>query len=431
MITNERQYRITKSQLANFEKAVKEFDFKEAKINSGSDLLVKAEFDALKSEYQVLGEQVQEYEALRSGSVKILKANSLKELPNILIRARIAQGLSQRQLADLLQMKEQQIQRYESEEYASASLTRLSEIADALKLNINEVAEFKPSTATLVEEPRDQGYLEWARFPVKEMYRRGWFNGFSGSLAAAVGDAEALVKDFVGATKLSPSTAFHHKRVRSGSEIDQYALFAWECRILSLANKTPEIPAFKLSAISDDWILNLVKQSQFPDGPVRAKKYLENIGVYLVIEPQLPSTHLDGAAMLPGNNPVIGLTLRYDRIDNFWFVLLHELGHVVKHLRKGKLENIFDDLDSDPDDLEKEADDFALQSLISNSIWETALPRYVRNEASAATFAKTHKIDPAIVAGRIRHEAKNFIILNSLVGQGQIRKQFPDVKFGV
>ena len=53
------------------------------------------------------------------------------------------------------------------------------------------------------------------------------------------------------------------------------------------------------------------------------------------------------------------MTLRYDRLDNFWFVLFHELVHIIKHLHKGDIESIFDDLDAKADDIEQEADEQA------------------------------------------------------------------------
>lgn len=146
MITNERQYRITKAQLAKLEDAAEAFDLGEATERIGSEILAQAEREALKSEVEVLSEQLREYEALKSGAVTILKAENLEELSSILIRARIVRGFSQRQLAEMLNLKEQQIQRYESEEYASTSLRRLAEIADALDLTITEVAEIKTSS---------------------------------------------------------------------------------------------------------------------------------------------------------------------------------------------------------------------------------------------------------------------------------------------
>lgn len=147
MITNERQYKISKTYLSKIKQAAESFVFDEAAKRIGSKVLAKAELDALNSEVEVVSEQLQEYEALKSGRITKLTANSLQELPGILIRARIVKGFSQAQLAEKLGIKEQQIQRYESEEYASASLRRLTEVAEALDLNISEVAEFRPNCA--------------------------------------------------------------------------------------------------------------------------------------------------------------------------------------------------------------------------------------------------------------------------------------------
>jgi len=145
MISNERQYRITRRQLSRFQRAIADFDLKQAAVASCDDL-AKAELDALKSEEAVLAGQVADYERLRAGGVTKLTAASLGDLPSILIRARIAKGLSQRQLADLLGVKEQQIQRYEADAYASASLRRLREVAEALQLDIVETAHFRPGS---------------------------------------------------------------------------------------------------------------------------------------------------------------------------------------------------------------------------------------------------------------------------------------------
>jgi HTH-type transcriptional regulator/antitoxin HigA len=147
MITNERQYRITKAQFSRLNDAAAAFSIDEAAKRTGSRLLAKAELEALKSEVEVLAAQLKEYEGLKAGRVTTLRANSLRELPGLLIRARIARGLSQGQLAARLGLKEQQIQRYESEAYATASLRRLTEVAEALGLNVIEVAEFQQESA--------------------------------------------------------------------------------------------------------------------------------------------------------------------------------------------------------------------------------------------------------------------------------------------
>ncbi len=91
----------------------------------------------------MLSEQLFDYEALKLGAVNVFNVTSLQELPMLLIQARIAQGLTQRQLANELKLKEQQIQRYESEVYASANIRRLAKIADVLNLEVTGVGKFK------------------------------------------------------------------------------------------------------------------------------------------------------------------------------------------------------------------------------------------------------------------------------------------------
>lgn len=428
MITNERQYRITKKQRKKLRNAIDSFDIKESMELTKSSVLARAELEALASEFEILSEQVRAYEALKSGAIVILKAATLNELPGILIRARIAKGLSQRQLAKVLGVKEQQIQRYESERYSSASLRKLVQVSNALEINISEVAEFKTSSAK--RDDISSMDIQWDMFPVKEMYRRNWFKDFSGSLSTAMANAEELVKKFVINAIPKPTNAFSRMRVRANSHLNNYALLAWQCRVITLAQMMPLEGTYTASLIDKDWLLGLAQVSSLKEGPRRAKEYLERSGIHLVVEPHLSHTYLDGAAiLLPDGRPIVALTLRYDRLDNFWFVLFHELIHVMKHLHKGHLEDIFDDLDAEPDELERETDQLAGAFLIADDVWETALPRYIRSVDSINELAKELKINPAIVAGRIRKEADNYTICTEMVGQGEVRKYFPEITF--
>jgi HTH-type transcriptional regulator/antitoxin HigA len=428
MITNERQYRITGAQLEKLRKAIDDFNIKYIIKQTKSKILAKAELEALRSEYENLAMQMYEYETLKSGTVEVLKAYSLEELPSILIRARITKGLSQRQLADTIGLKEQQIQRYEAEEYASANLRRLSDIANALGLNISEIAEFRATSQRPIKVDKD--VLAWDQFPVKEMYRRNWFKESPGSLEAAVANAEELVKEFVTDSIDSPIRAFARQRVRAGGNINPYNLLAWQCRIIALAGDCKLKNRYKQKTITEGWLADLAQLSRAEDWKKKVIDYLQDSGIRLVIESHLPNTYLDGAAiLLSDGSPVIGMTLRYDRLDNFWFVLFHELIHVMKHLHKDEVESIFDDLDVEANDIEKEADECAGEALIPESKWETALARYVQSKESIITFANELNIDPAIVAGKIRREANNYIILKDMVGQGEVRKLFPGVDF--
>lgn len=151
MITNERQYRITKAEAAKFEHTLHTFDDEALQAAGQPKRLVQAQREALQSQYQSLIDELADYEALKAGAVPVLKANSLAELPLLLIKARIASHLTQQALADKLGLKPQQIQRYESEHYVSASLERLIEVAAALNLDIKEEARILPSETPSVE----------------------------------------------------------------------------------------------------------------------------------------------------------------------------------------------------------------------------------------------------------------------------------------
>lgn len=445
MITNERQYRITKAQESRFRKAVDAFDIDEVTKRIGSNVLAKAELDALKSELDVLSDQIREYEALKSGAVTELTADTFDELPGILIRARIAKGLTQSQLAKKLGVKEQQIQRYESEEYASASSRRVNEVANALNINIQTKAQLEPEHPIQISMG-EKGF-EWDRFPIKEMIDWKWFEGFSGMLDDTDDGLELpdnyLLSTYVNTAMPSRQPALLRHTARDSTKINPYAQLAWQCRILHLAMEAHLESSYSRELITDEWLHALARESRHDDGPRRAKEKLAEVGIRLVLERHLPQTYLDGGAfLLPDGSPVIGMSLRYDRLDNFWFVLFHELIHVIRHLSE-KLPGIVDRLspepeqnnidigDADPklDELEREADAMALSALIPDDAWEVALARFLRTEESVISFAKDQKIHPSIVAGRIRHEARDWVILSNLIGKGEVRRQFPDVKF--
>ena len=137
MITNQRQYRITRRWIKNFEAALALAE--EPQTYAALDpLLQKAMRESVASQLDDLREQAAHYDALQSGQVKVLELNSLVEIPGALIRARTAAGLTQKELARRLGLKEQQIQRYEATRYAGVSLERLQAVADALGVTIHE-----------------------------------------------------------------------------------------------------------------------------------------------------------------------------------------------------------------------------------------------------------------------------------------------------
>ncbi len=135
MITNERQYRITKAEAKRFEEALAQPEKESLRIHPR---IQQAMREGLESQLEELRDQIAEYEALRTGRVTVWEFDSLKDLPEALIRARIASGLTQKELAARLGLKEQQIQRYEATRYAGVSLERIHEVASSLGLRIKE-----------------------------------------------------------------------------------------------------------------------------------------------------------------------------------------------------------------------------------------------------------------------------------------------------
>jgi HTH-type transcriptional regulator/antitoxin HigA len=135
VITNDVQYRNTKTWLARFEATILEL---EAATPARRSRLQQAKIDAARAQADDLRGELAAFEALRSGAVRTFEAASLRGLADALVKARIARGWTQRRLADELGVAEQQVQRYEATGYAAASLARLADIADALGVTITE-----------------------------------------------------------------------------------------------------------------------------------------------------------------------------------------------------------------------------------------------------------------------------------------------------
>ncbi|MFZ5572182.1 MAG: transcriptional regulator [Thermodesulfobacteriota bacterium] len=278
--------------------------------------------------------------------------------------------------------------------------------------------------------PEDMNGLEWNRFPVMEMAKRRWLPEWK----HVRGKVEERLREFIaqagGMDSLADACFRTTKSARHNSKMDPYALMAWCLRVLALARQNPLPAVYVKSSIRQSTLQEIARLSYFENGPLLAKEYLEKQGIHLVVVPHLPKTYLDGAAMLgPDGNPIVGLTLRYDRIDSFWFCLLHELAHIAKHLSLSK-RFIIDDLDlrdqdnASEDQIEKEADAMAQEGLIPHKVWVKHPMNGNVTAEMIHSIADSLKIHPAIVAGRVRHEKKNFRLFSRYIGSKLVRKHF-------
>lgn len=234
--------------------------------------------------------------------------------------------------------------------------------------------------------------------------------------------SEDLPSFLARAAKVAPAVAMLRKTrtERTNAKTDFGALEAW-CAAVLLEAEASQLPKTPKRAPSAEEARRLAQLSLLPDWPRRLRKALNEMGVVLVILDHLPGTFLDGAAMRRGDGaPVIALTLRQDRLDNFWFTLLHELAHVSCHL-VGETTVIFDDLDvNSSEGIEAEADDFARNALVPNDLWarRTSADMDIDELMVLAMDAGVH---PAVVAGRWQWENSDYRRFSRLLGRGEVR----------
>lgn len=144
MIQNEKQYRISRAQLARFEGAIESLD-QQKRPSDVSPRLWKAQREAAESQAEDLRQQIRAYEALQEKGTRSLVLEEVKDLPKTLIEARIAARMTQEGLAKQLGLKTQQVQRYEATRYQSASFSRIQSVVEALGLRLEKPARLKRS----------------------------------------------------------------------------------------------------------------------------------------------------------------------------------------------------------------------------------------------------------------------------------------------
>ncbi|MDY6797336.1 MAG: ImmA/IrrE family metallo-endopeptidase [Pseudomonadota bacterium] len=273
------------------------------------------------------------------------------------------------------------------------------------------------------KERTTQQEIDWSRFPAKEMVARGWIQKAAGRAKRSIEDQ---VQEFISQIGWQLGDAAF-KRSISGeafSPTTKYSLYAWLSRVIQKAReRKPFVGKYDESALSNQTLRELAQLSWFEDGPKLAVEYLEKIGICIVVEPHLKGTMLDGAALKDvDGTPVIGLTIRHDRLDNFWFTLLHEVVHIWKHV--GEDDTFMDDLDSSAstDKREAEANRLAREALIPRVSWKRSQAYLSPSKEAIDELSRKLRVSPAIIAGRIRREKGNYRLFADLVGHGEISK---------
>lgn len=307
----------------------------------------------------------------------------------------------------------------------SLTLTMIRNLHAGLRIPaVSLIAENPPASSEQLSP------FEHDKYPLAEMADRHIFGSIPPRAAELKARAPELVEGFLRSVQHShrPQAYLRAPLHQSGNRtIDEPSLLIWSVCVVQKARTLNLRGKYTPGVITPDWLRELAKLSVFDTGPKLAQEHLSRHGICLVTEKHFARTYLDGAAMLDGDAPVIGLTLRHNRVDNFWFALLHELVHVGYHL-KPECPFIADNLDDKGrknQSFEDEADAVAEEALIPAAMWNASKVRVSHSIEDALELAETAGVHPAIVAGRVRYKTGNWRLLSGVIkSAGTVERHF-------
>jgi HTH-type transcriptional regulator / antitoxin HigA len=247
----------------------------------------------------------------------------------------------------------------------------------------------------------------YERFSIREMVKRGWIEPTDN-----VDVLEKRVLDFYELPTVDSELKFKHAALKGTSyqAENTAAQNAWMYRARQLA-RSMKVGTFSEKALADAFE-RLKGLLLSPEEVRHVPRILAEAGIRFLIVEALPGTRIDGVCFWLGpSSPVIALSVRFDRIDSFWFALMHELDH-VKH--KEGIEDPIVDLDlvgdkavatKDKPEFERRADAAACESLVKHDLLEDFIfrvgPYYSKTKIIG--FANRLRIHPGLVVGQLQH----------------------------
>ncbi len=211
---------------------------------------------------------------------------------------------------------------------------------------------------------------------------------------------------------------------RKSAEADETLLAVWQARARAEAEYvcvTEDPPAF--TKLTRGQLRDLARMSVDPQVVRQLPAILVKLGIILVYVRALPGMKADGAVFrLSTGQPVVAMSLRFPRLDYFWFTLLHELAHLVLHVDQLKGPVFFDVEAAEKGRAEKMANRLAKNSLVDPESWESCDPKFDPSERAVLKYAAAEGVHPAIVAGLLRRESGEYTRYSRLINEHDVRE---------
>lgn len=245
-----------------------------------------------------------------------------------------------------------------------------------------------------------------SEFPLREMMKRGWI----GELSKLDSPYTALCR-FFGVNSVEAINSIPHAAKKTIATDATGSQLAWLYRVRAIAREmpTPRYEKKRLEAAVEQ----MARLRHEPEETRHVARLLNDAGVRFVIVEGLPGGRIDGVCFwLDQDSPVIGMSLRFDRIDNFWFVLRHECAHVLhRHgMAAAIIDNDLNQEDRDVDDEEKiansQAADFCIAQEKMRSFFQRKRPLFT--DLDVRSFAKLNNVHPGLVVGQLQHMSGQF-----------------------
>lgn len=423
LISTDRQARDLEVEIDQISLALSSDQTLKSIIDGLPELAIEGVRRSLTTEKRELSKRLDAFRHAQEGNTDLMKQQVGNDLGDLLIVARLAQNWKQKDLARKLGRQEQAIQRWESERYRNISLANFMKVARALSVEFS--AQFQSPEVSKWLAPPNLNPAEIQKV-LKHARIHGWLEEPDSDEKDGTKRLIQYVSEHVGRYG-TPSLLRTGINVKDHSE--DWVLLSWKAQVTRRAERIIDSERLSYRPLDVSWLKQLARLSEKADGPVRAQELLKEHGIVLIIERNIPGMEVDGAAFLVENIPVIGLTLRRDALDNFWFTLMHEVAHVILHYRTGLASGFFDDVEHvEVDEFEQEANKFASDLLVPEELWSRSPARIAKVATPIENLAKQLCIAPAIIYGRIRFERKNYTIFSDKIGRGAVRKLFlPEV----